>query len=320
MLSHQATKEFSFTDSDLCAITLIRKHLRNKKLYDDNLVLMIAQSCLYRNQSLDDSASDGKLEVVKYLIKTGNYTVDDKNLALFYAAGNGSLEVVKYLIEECGADIHTNYEEITDVLDGDYGLLGKASRNGHIKVVEYLIKSKAYVHADYGMPLCLASRGGHLKVVECLINSGANIHASGNLALCWASTVDVVKYLMKCGMDIDAEYAICAAYDGHLEVVKYYVEECGFDIRTSDDMILSAAAGCGHLEIVKYFIARNPNIEDSVLRSVAEGVVECGQLEVMKYLVDNGVDLPADDNWAWGLAEDNGHTHIFQYADHYFNQ
>jgi len=61
--------------------------------------------------------------------------------------------------------------------------LHRASNNGHLSVVEYLVNQRADVNAKArgemfnGTPLHFASKNGHLSVVEYLVNQKADINA-----------------------------------------------------------------------------------------------------------------------------------------------
>src|SRR5690606_34115855 len=70
------------------------------------------------------AASNGHLEVVKYLVGLGADIHANNEYALRWAAENGHLEMVKYLVG-LGADIH---------VDNEQALRG-AAESGHLEVV-----------------------------------------------------------------------------------------------------------------------------------------------------------------------------------------
>ncbi len=90
----------------------------------------------------------------------------------------------------------------------------------------------------------------------------------------------VVKYLVEAGADID--YALIRnAKNGHLESVKYLVENGTNHDENIDALIMSAKNG--HLEIVKYLVENGVDIhvyDDCALKYSAEN----GHLEIVKYL------------------------------------
>ena len=119
---------------------------------------------------LQRAASNGKLDVVKYLIgeQGADYKTPDKNgsTILHTAASNGKLDVVKYLIEEKGADYKTPDTNGSTILH-------YSAENGQLDVVKYLIEEKGAdfkTPDEYGStPLERAARNGKLDVVKYLI-------------------------------------------------------------------------------------------------------------------------------------------------------
>ena len=67
-------------------------------------------------------------------------------------------------------------------VSGDrFSLLHRASANGRVDVVKFLIGKRAELEADDGYgwtPLHLAAKGGHLDVVKLLVGAGADVGAS----------------------------------------------------------------------------------------------------------------------------------------------
>jgi ankyrin repeat protein len=79
---------------------------------------------------LNEAAKDGKLPILKELVRFGADPHSKNDLAMRWAAYRGQFDVVKYLIEECGADPHS----------GDNEALYWAVSKNHLDVVEYLEK------------------------------------------------------------------------------------------------------------------------------------------------------------------------------------
>jgi len=87
----------------------------------------------------------------------------------------------------------------------------------------------ADVHADNDGALIRASKNGHLPVVQFLVEVGhADVHADNDYALLWASMnghLPVVQFLVEVGhadVHADNDYALrCASYNGHLPVVQF---------------------------------------------------------------------------------------------------
>ncbi|MDR1959093.1 MAG: ankyrin repeat domain-containing protein, partial [Planctomycetaceae bacterium] len=114
---------------------------------------------------LNDAASEGRLDTVKYLIDHGaDVNVKYNNdgwTPLTFAANKGHLDVVKYLIDH-GADVNVKFEE------GNTPLIFAAVR-GHLDTVKYLIDHRADVNAknNYGnTPLDYAKTDEIKKVLR----------------------------------------------------------------------------------------------------------------------------------------------------------
>ena len=153
------------------------------------------------------------------------------------AAANGSVEIAKLLVAK-GADIrHIDSEKITP--------LDQAAWSGNLAMVEYL--SAFLPESEYGYAALCAARGGQIDVLKYFIETkGVSVDyvstdktkGTGVLLARAAGRgkLNVCKYLISKGATINyrpknasggyfysaLEYA---AYNGQLEVVKYFVEE-----------------------------------------------------------------------------------------------
>ena len=167
-------------------------------------------------------------------------------------------------------------------------------------------------------------RKGDLSQLKSLIIKGVDIHARDDYAFRWAARnghLEVVKYLVEdCDADVHAydDHAVrWSAERGHLEIVKYLVEECGADVRNKDDYALRWAALNGHLEVVKYLVSKGANVRvwnDFALRLAAQ----YGHLEVVKYLVeDHDANVHSNDEEALRWAAENGHLDVVKYLKSY---
>jgi Ankyrin repeats (3 copies) len=182
----------------------------------------------------------GHLEVVAFLKETA------VNEAVRIASENGELDVAKALVEEQQADIHT----------GDDWAIRRASRNGHLELVQYLVGIGANVCAMDNWAVKWASYNGHLNVVQYLVSQGADIHAENDWAMRFASYkghLDVVKYLTELGANVhaDDDYAVrLASYMGHLQVVEYLVSQ-GADSTAKDHWAIRMAKLNGHERVAE---------------------------------------------------------------------
>jgi len=101
------------------------------------------------------------------------------------------------------------------------------------------------------------------------------------------------------------------AYNGHLEIVKFLVEN-GANIHAVDDCALRWAAESGHLEVVKYLVENGANIHAKDNWALC-WAARNGHLKIVKYLVENGADIHADNNYAFCWAACNGHFEVVKY-------
>jgi len=118
--------------------------------------------------------------------------------------------------------------------------------------------------------LFAAVKKGDLEAVKKLIASGAQVDAKNNgdsqplHCAAYSGHLPVVKYLVEeRGAQVDGKNnggrqpLHCAAYSGYLPVVKYLIEERGAGVDAKDNgdwQPLHEAAYSGHLPVVKYLV------------------------------------------------------------------
>ncbi len=159
------------------------------------------------------------------------------------------------------------------------------------------------------------SKEGRITQVAIALELGAK---GNNVALKLASRnghLEVVKYIIEQGADIhiDDDEALKLASRGHLDVVKYLLEQ-GADIHIDDDFPLIEASAYGYLEVVKYLVSQGANIhaqdDDAMIIAIIRG-----HLEIVKYLVSQGANIHAQNDAAMGWAKHNGHSDIIDYLE-----
>ncbi|WP_334036103.1 ankyrin repeat domain-containing protein [Burkholderia orbicola] len=82
-----------------------------------------------------------------------------------------------------------------------------AAKYGQCKLIGYLIRNGADVHANGDEALCFAAEQGHLEAAQCLVELGADVHAQEEKPVKLATHTDkigVVQYLVEAGASIDA--------------------------------------------------------------------------------------------------------------------
>lgn len=186
--------------------------------------------------------------VVEYLIDAGadvNATDEKGDTPLLEAVGVFCGSAQSYVFEQIrclidnGADVNC-FDNI------GYTPLHIAAEFGNEEMVKYFIE-ECHMDPDIsdgnGSPLLKASREGHLPIVEFLVDKGADIYCcdeDGYTGLHFAALFgngDIVRYFIeKCGMDPNwhqegGDIAVnCAAYGNHTEIVKWLINDAGVGI------------------------------------------------------------------------------------------
>lgn len=106
---------------------------------------------------------------------------------------------------------------------------------------------------------------------------------------------------------------IMAARNGHLEVVKYLIENCGADkaqqgsVRFDGETIEGApplwcAAAAGHYDVVKYLVESGADVNQTTYTNSTplRAASFDGHFEIVKFLVENKADIE--------IANRHGHT------------
>ena len=143
---------------------------------------------------------------------------------IFYASGFGHFEVVRYLIK-LGADVNQQDK------DG-MGPLHAAAQEGHLEIVSILLSSGGQVNrrSKEGItPFTLACWKNHLDIAKFLHEKSANQKMEDNQPLLHASmegNVDVVKYLISLGADVNLKGALST-----------YADRIGLAFQIADDIL-----------------------------------------------------------------------------------
>ena len=304
----------------------------------------VIQKFVFRYMFLAISMKYANFSVVQYFLKNTEFFQMDIVVArtniVQQAAEYGYIEIVRNFVEQHDIDPSKN----------DNYCLRKASTNGHLHVIKYLseeldvkkytIDPAALCHSSF----YYAVERGHLDVIKYFIGLDG---AYPNEESAWSSQysllsraayyghLHVIKYLI--GLDMpfyrispvaqECQAFISAAGRGHLDVVKYFMEE--LDQTKSDQKINPAAQdnraffyACknDHLPVVKYLMTLiskhgiDPAIDHSApIRYAAYR----GHLNVVKYLMSldskYGINPAALDNHALCLAARSGRIHVIKY-------
>ncbi|QTG98974.1 ankyrin repeat domain-containing protein [Wolbachia pipientis] len=117
------------------------------------------------------------------------------------------------------------------------------------------------------------------------------------------SNLQIVKYLVESGADLDIKYEKgftplhFAAVFGDLELARYLIDEEGVSFNVLDKYgrsPLHIASENGRIELVKYLVGEkkaNLNLQDKNGMTPLHFVAENGHLGIVKFLIDKGADF-----------------------------
>lgn len=119
--------------------------------------------------------------------------------------------------------------------------------------------------------------------------------------ICKLGFLNMVKSLIYANQKDGDKYLMISIEHGHLEIVKYLIEDCMLDYRTNrlDYILATIKYRQYHFDILKYLIEEQncgkPHVE---LEKALLLAVEYGHLEVVKYLIEeHNCDPHASDPW-----------------------
>ena len=162
--------------------------------------------------------------------------------------------------------------------------LFEASRNENLFQVKFLKQSGALNSSDVNRALSKASQQGHLKDVKFFVQAGADPRA-GLKKACSKGHLEVVKNLSKRIRKDPSEEAFreafaTAVWQGHLEVVKFLVQE-GADSEAIRQALV-IAVWKGHPEIVKFLV--QAGADSKAIREALMIARRIGNQKVVKVL------------------------------------
>jgi len=289
----------------------------------DNAQVIEVEDKYKADQIYIDKIMEINYDTIKYLVDNGADITVAYSFPRIYGIGSGCDTISKYNHILFRASENGHLEIIKYLVEHKDGItkgkndgIRSASEYGHFEIVKYLVEHGGDVTAFDNSAISLAVSNGHLKIVKYLIEHGADVvHPvnNNNHMICSAACkgyLEIVKLLAEHGADITAydNEAICdAAKNGHLKIVKYLAEH-GADVTAKYNSAINWAAWYGHLEIVKCLTEYGARTKFAINNAACGG-----HLEVVKYLAEYGVW--SDD--AILCASDYNYPEIVNYLSKY---
>ncbi|XP_022906707.1 ankyrin repeat domain-containing protein 17 isoform X2 [Onthophagus taurus] len=282
----------------------------------------------FKESALTLACYKGHLDMVKFLLEAGadqEHKTDEMHTALMEASMDGHVEVARLLLDS-GAQVNMP----TDSFESPLTL---AACGGHVDLALLLIERGANIEEvnDEGYtPLMEAAREGHEEMVSLLLSQGANINAQTDetqetaltLACCGGFT-EVADFLLKAGADIDLGAStplMEAAQEGHLELVKYLLENnATVHAQTqTGDTALSYACENGHTDVADLLLQYGADLEHESEggRTPLMKACRAGHLCTVQFLISKGADVRRqtsnNDHTPLSLACAGGHLSVVE--------
>lgn len=149
---------------------------------------LIGKGAKNKEYALDVAARHGRLESVKALMRAG---AEPSDSALSFAASSGHADIVRHLIES------------KPTLDIKYALWNAAS-GGNIEIIDYVISKYPDLESEgkgLGEALEKATENGHIKAMRFLIDKGAKGLEPALLRSVWAGQREAMEMLLDYGAD-----------------------------------------------------------------------------------------------------------------------
>ena len=301
---HIMDKQYRYTNDGRTVLHYAVKHIDVVKylINECNCNIMTRDKC--GDTILHVAASEGSLDVLKYMVMNINGHIMDKQYrdtndrtVLHCAVKHIRVDVVKYLINECNCDVMITAKDGVPVLHyvASEGLLDVLkcmvmNINGHIM-------DKKYCDANGRTVLHCAVK--HIDVVKYLINEcNCDVMITdkdGVPVLHYVASEGLLDVLKRMVMNInghimDEQYrdtngqTVLHRAVEHIDVVKYLINECNCDIMTPDkdgNTILHYVASKRLLNVLKYLI-NSHHYPMTTINSGQTGAVK--HVDVVKYL------------------------------------
>ncbi|KAL3080011.1 hypothetical protein niasHT_034569 [Heterodera trifolii] len=242
---------------------------------------------------------------------------------VFKLAENGDSERLHTLLNTLNTEQLKHLLNAKEPRENGRNMLIIAARNGHIKVVELLLKLGADPHETGTVtfdgeqitrvpPLWAAAAAGHLEVCKQLVARGVNVNQTTNTnstplrGACYDGNLDIVKFLVESGADIEIPNRhghtalMIASYREKVEVVRYLLSVGAQTDRTSTkgNTVLHDAAEAGNEEILRILLDSGTKIQpDDYGVTPLLSAALAGHSHLMPLLMKSATNKEKHDAW-----------------------
>lgn len=257
---------------------------------------------------LSVAAKEGHLNIVAYLLKLKDTVLYDRQsrTPLFHAMEQGHLGIDKFLMSSYNACLYSFVAKLTRSFSCP---LPYATAHGHYDALVYLIKeTKAdpfVVYDEQSTLLELSLLFEHPKLVEYFLQKlrfqkpsflVKFLHKSAKIGNLLSMNLLFSEFRLDPNIPNEEGYTLIyqAAYHGHLQLMRWLVEELKCDVNKFDCLHkrttpLHTSASQGHLNIVMYLTLReraNPFLSDGDGNTAFHCATKSGHEEIAKFLSD----------------------------------
>ncbi len=190
-----------------------------------------------------------------------------------------------------------------------YNTLTNAAENGHIETIKWL--SEKYGTNSWGNEkLCYyACKNNHLHILEQLYSENYTFYGMPFYVAAKYGNLEILIWAKKHDLYIGRNAYVYAGGNGHLDIVKWGIENDGYDPGWD---ACCEAAGNGQLEVLKWLSEYGCEWNSFTCTHAASE----GQLECLKWAIENGCEWDEDClcDIEYTNPAENGHFEIVKWA------
>jgi len=256
-------------------------------------------------EKLSKAFEGGDFEVMMTLIGKGADMEElNPEIIALATAAKGRLDVINFLESE-------------DIRKKRVDALVRASYNGKLEVVRFLVELGANPAEEYYYPLHLAVKAGHLEIVKYFFRNCFNfkkVPMKIKYLKCAIENenLEMLSYLLRQGIDIGEYQSVIqwAASSNRLDIIKIFSE--AYEFGALGNLMMSIAAHNNNISIVEYLDEQGYDMSSTYKFMMYESI-EKGYLGILKFLGKKGVTAKGDD-YALSLAEKRSNAEIIRYV------